>query len=149
MRCACFAIRSKAGTTVAGGATHTRNTVSIPSKHPSRVLGRARSPRTTSTCGGKPAASGLRASALTRARGNQLREDLAADVACGSDDENTIHAGRSNSLAQIGMVQAIELTAAANIFANTLGPQFQLGLSEEANTGVGRRSKSRREMMRS
>ena len=60
MRRACFAIRSSAPATAAGGATHTRKTVSISCRQRSRVSGTVRSPRTTSTCGGKPAASGLR-----------------------------------------------------------------------------------------
>ena len=58
MRRACLAIRSKAGATAAGGATYTRNTVSMPSTHASRVSGSVRSPRTTSTCRGKRAPSG-------------------------------------------------------------------------------------------
>ena len=67
MRRACFVIRSKAGATAVAGAVHTRNTASMPSRHPSRVSGRVRSPRTTSTCGGNRAAPGLRAIARTRA----------------------------------------------------------------------------------
>src|SRR5258706_3673368 len=41
----------------------------MPSRHPSRVLGTVRSPRTTSTCGGKGDVSGLRTSARTWAPG--------------------------------------------------------------------------------
>ena len=74
IRFACLAIRSKAGATAAAGAVHTRNTVSIPSRHASRVSGRVRSPRTTSTCGGNRAALGLRASARTCATLSANRE---------------------------------------------------------------------------
>ncbi len=60
IRRAWFAIRSSALGAAAGGATHTRKTVSASSRHESSVSGTVRSPRTTSTSGGKPAASGLR-----------------------------------------------------------------------------------------
>src|SRR5260370_42326729 len=66
MRRACFEIRSKAGAAAASGAVHTRNTASTSSRHSSRVSATVRSPRTTSTCGGKPAVCGLRVSAWTR-----------------------------------------------------------------------------------
>jgi len=60
MRRARFVIRSNAGATAARGAVHTRNTVSMPSKHPSSVSGRVRSPRDTSICGENRVTSGLR-----------------------------------------------------------------------------------------
>ncbi len=66
MRRVCLTIRSRAGVTAARGAHHTRKTASMPSRHSSRVSARVRSPRTTSTRGGKPAVCGLRASARTR-----------------------------------------------------------------------------------
>ena len=56
-------------------------------------LGTVRSPRTTSTCGGK--ASRVRIAdqrADLHARGRQLRENLAADVAGSSNDEDAFHA---------------------------------------------------------
>ena len=65
MRRARFAIRSKAGATASTGATHTRNTVSMASRHLSRVSGAVRSPAATSTREGKLAACGLRTSART------------------------------------------------------------------------------------
>lgn len=40
MRRVCFAIRSNAGAIPPGGAVHTRKTVSMPSRHASRVSGR-------------------------------------------------------------------------------------------------------------
>src|SRR5436305_1533424 len=60
------AIWSKAARKAPAGAVHTRNTVSITSRHLLRDSGSVRSPRTTSTPDGRPAASGLRVIARTR-----------------------------------------------------------------------------------
>jgi hypothetical protein len=64
MRRACFAIRSKAGATPAERSTLGTRYRRHRDIHQG-VLVRVRSPRTTSTCGGKRHASGLRASART------------------------------------------------------------------------------------
>ena len=92
MRRACFVIRSKAVATAAGGAVHTGNTISMPSKHPSSVSGRVRSPRTTSTCGGNRAAPGSRAIARTCMPVAANRDNLAADGTSRSNNEYRIHA---------------------------------------------------------
>jgi hypothetical protein len=67
IRRAWSAIRFSALGAAVGGATHTRKTVSTSCRHRSRVSGTVRSPRTTSTCGGRPVASGLRAITRNRA----------------------------------------------------------------------------------
>src|SRR5215469_855046 len=91
MRRMCFAIRSNAGSTAAAGAFHTRKTVSMPFRHGSSVLGRVRSPRTTSACGGRRTGRVAHHRADVRAGGCQSRENLAANGACPSDNENMIH----------------------------------------------------------
>ncbi len=95
MRRVCLAIRSKARATAVGGAVHTKKTVWMPSTQASTISGRERSPRITSTCDGKPAASRLRHCADVCACDRQLRDNLTADGASCSDDEHTIHAGHS------------------------------------------------------
>ena len=64
----------------------------MPARHASSVSGQVRSPRTVSTCGGKPAPVRVaHERADLSARRRQLSYYLPADVAGAADDEDAIH----------------------------------------------------------
>jgi len=116
MRRVCLAIRSRTRATVFGGAVHTRNTESTSCRDLSMLSGRVRSPRTTSTCDGKRAVSGLRVRARTCPGGLQLREHLAADVAGTPDHEHSIHSALINKCTPVHHVglQAVSIQTSLN-----------------------------------
>jgi hypothetical protein len=79
IRCRAISIKGtgcKSGGNAAGGAVHTRNSLSTPFRAGSRVSGEVRSPCTGSTCTGRRAAPGLPVIARTGTPGRSIGRQL-------------------------------------------------------------------------